>query len=193
MNDEVWNNPYYNNSTNYSPITGLCGKSTNAKDLATTNLNDTCKYNEVNGGNASTTGNVYGIYDMSGGAWEYVAGIYKGGTTNDNRSKLWDSNNSKYVDQYTVTTDSTLNSQEKYYGNINKYGDAVYETSSSGVSRTGSWDSSVAIFPYSSCPVFLRGGRANQGSEAGVFVFDNSAGGVGTNYSFRPVVLSSQL
>ena len=93
-NGEVWNNPYYNNSINYSPITGLCGNETNGKDNATTNMSNTVKYNETGGGNASTTGNVYGIYDMAGGAWEYVAGIYTGGSSNDNRSKLWDSNNS---------------------------------------------------------------------------------------------------
>lgn len=187
-NGEVWNNPYYNNTTNYSPITGLCGNETNGKDNATTNMSNTVKYNEIGGGNASTTGNVYGIYDMAGGAWEYVAGIYTGGSSNDNRSKLWDSNNSKYVDKYTNTTDS----QSTYYGNTNKYGDAVYETSSSGSSDTGSWDSSYSYFPDSSYPVFVRGGRAFGGSYAGVFAFDIKSGGANTLSSFRPVVLSSQ-
>ena len=187
-NGEVWNNPYYNNSTNYSPITGLCGNETNGKDNATTNMSNTVKYNETGGGNASTTGNVYGIYDMAGGAWEYVAGIYTGGSSNDNRSKLWDSNNSKYVDKYTNTTDS----QSTYYGNTNKYGDAVYETSSSGFSHTGSWDSSYSAFPGSSSPVFLRGGHAYLGSNAGVFAFSFVTGAANTYDSFRPVVLSSQ-
>lgn len=188
INSEVWNNPYYNNTTNYSPITGLCGNETNGKDNSTTNMSNTVKYNEIGGGNASTTGNVYGIYDMAGGAWEYVAGIYTGGASNDNRSKLWDSNNSKYVDKYTNTTGS----QSTYYGNTNKYGDAVYETSSSGDGSTGSWDSSYSNFPHSSGPVFVRGGRAYGGSNAGVFAFDSGAGGASTNGSFRPVVLSSQ-
>ena len=187
-NGEVWNNPYYNNTTNYSPITGLCGNKTNGKDNATTNMSNTVKYNEIGGGNASTTGNVYGIYDMAGGAWEYVAGIYTGGSSNDNRSKLWDSNNSKYVDKYTNTTDS----QSTYYGNTNKYGDAVYETSSSGFSNTGSWDSSNSYVPISSYPVFRRGGRAVDGSYAGVFAFNVVTGDAFTYVSFRPVVLSSQ-
>lgn len=192
-NGEVWNNPYYNNSTNYSPITGLCGNETNGKDNATTNMSNTVKYNEIGGGNASTTGNVYGIYDMAGGAWEYVAGIYKGTTSDNlgndtNRSNLWDSNNLKYVDQYTETTDS----QSTYYGNTNKYGDAVYETSSSGDGDTGSWDSSYSIFPSSSYPVFVRGGHAYYGSYAGVFAFVNHTGGASSSGSFRPVVLSSQ-
>ena len=187
-NGEVWNNPYYNNSTNYSPITGLCGNETNGKDNATTIMSNTVKYNEIGGGNASTTGNVYGIYDMAGGAWEYVAGIYTGGSSNDNRSKLWDSNNSKYVDKYTNTTDS----QSTYYGNTNKYGDAVYETSSSGYGSAGSWDSSHSNFPDSGYPVFLRGGPAYYGSDAGVFAFGSCAGVAFSTYSFRPVVLSSQ-
>ena len=34
-------------------------------------------YTSTQGVKASTTGTVYGVYDMSGGAWEYVAGICK--------------------------------------------------------------------------------------------------------------------
>ncbi len=188
INGEVWNNPYYNNTTNYSPITGLCGNETNGKDNATTNMSNTVKYNEIGGGNASTTGNVYGIYDMAGGAWEYVAGIYTDGASNDDRSKLWDSNNLKYVDKYTNTTDS----QSTSYGNTDKYGDAVFETSSSGSSSNGSWDSSYSYFPSSGYPVFSRGGRADGGSGSGVFAFSGGTGSASTYYSFRPVVLSSQ-
>ena len=187
-NGEVWNNPYCNNTTNYSPITGLCGNETNGKDSATTNISYTVKYNEIGGGNASTTGNVYGIYDMAGGAWEYVAGIWTGGASDDNRSKLWASNNSKYVDKYTNTTGS----QSTYYGNTNKYGDAVYETSSSGSSSTGSWDSGRSNFPNSSNPVFVRGGGGYNGSYAGMFAFYPITGEADTDRSFRPVVLSSQ-
>lgn len=179
-NGEVWNNPYYNNTTNNSPITGLCGNASNGKDNETTDINKTYKYNENDGGNASTTGNVYGVYDMAGGAWTYVAAIYTGGASNDNRSKLWDSNNSKYVDKYTN------------YENTDKYGDAVYETSSSGSGHTGSWDSSNSNFPNSSGPVFARGGRAGNGSYAGVFAFGIDTGEANAYSSFRPVVLSSQ-
>ena len=185
-NGEVWNNPYYNNDTNCSPITGLCGNETNGKDNATTNMSNTVKYNEIGGGNASTTVNVYGIYDMAGGAWEYVAGIYTAGASNDDRSKLWDNNNSKYVDQYTKSTGE----QSNYYGNTDKYGDAVYETSSSGYGDTGSWDSNYSDFPNSSNPVFNRGGRAYNGSIAGVFAFGYYTGNANTDNSFRPVVLS---
>ena len=187
-NGEVWNNPYYNNTTNHSPITGLCGNATNGKNNATTNMSNTVKYNEIGGGNASATGNVYGIYDMAGGAWEYVAGIYTGGTSNDNRSNLWDSNNTKYVNKYTETTGS----QSTYYGNTDKYGDAVYETSNFGYSETGSWGSSYSSFPSSSHSVFSRGGLASDIRCAGVFAFNHNTGGAYTFYSFRPVVINSK-
>ncbi len=183
---KIRNNPYYNNTTNQSPIAGLCGKATNAKDLSTTNLNDTCKYNEIGGENASTTGNVYGIYDMAGGAWEYVAGIYIGETSNDNSSKLWDSNNSKYVDKYINTTGS----RSTYYGNTDKYGDAVYETSSSGASPYDSWDSCHSYFPISSRPVFGRGGRAYLKESAGVFAFGADTGDGYIHLGFRPCLIN---
>ena len=187
-NGEVWNNPYYNNTINYSPITGLCGKETNDKDNATTNMSNTVKYNETGGGNASTTGNVYGIYDMAGGAWEYVAGYLSEITALTNYTTLA-SADPKYKDVYAGTSsDRTTN----YNANTGKYGDAVYETSSSGYSSTGSWDSSNSNFPYSGYPVFARGGRASNGSSAGVFAFGSNAGVAITSFSFRPVVLSSQ-
>lgn len=181
----VYNNPYYNNETNYSPITGLAGKTATQVNASTTT--DLYKYNTTEGVNASTTGNVYGIYDMAGGAWEYIAGINTDGESNEERSKLWDSNNSKYVDKYTNTTGS----QSTYYGNTDKYGDAVYETSSSGNSNAGSWDSCDSYFPYSSYPIFIRGGPACDGSNAAVFAFNDNSGGEDISCSFRPVVISS--
>ncbi len=190
-NGEVWNNPYYNNTTYYSPITGLCSNETEGKDKGMTDITKTCKYNEEGGENASTTGNVYGVYDMAGGAWEYVAGIL---SSYKSKSSIYDFTNSdtypnKYFDWYAGnSSDRNTN----YNANTNKYGDAVYENSSSGGSDTGSWDSSHSHFPFSSYPVFLRGGRASYGGNAGVVAFNSGTGGSGTSLSFRPVVLSSQ-
>ena len=184
-NDEVWNNPYYNNSTSHSPITGLCGNELNGKDGYTTDISKTYKYNEKGGENASTTGNVYGVYDMAGGVWEYVAGIHAGGTSDGNQSQLYDSNNSKYVDKYTS------------YG-TSKYGDAVYETSSSASTTSvgnfdSSWDFGMSDFvlpPKSN--VFIRGGGASVSSIAGVFSFSRNAGIVFDVIGFRPVMLNSK-
>lgn len=81
---------------------------------------------------ASTTGNATGIYQMAGGAYEYVAGIYN--TTNNYMSKLKNAD-SRYVDLYT--------------GEVAKRGDATLETKN--------WkNSSNANFVNSSYPVFRR-------------------------------------
>lgn len=202
-NGEVWNNPYYNNTTNYSTITGLCGNESNGKDNATTDISNTCKYNEIdesngiNGGNASTTGNVYGVYDMAGGAWEYVAGILINNKKNGNnteKNNYYDFSNSntypnRYFDWYAGASNDRT---ENYKENTGKYGDAVYEASSSGGSYTGSWNSSDSYFPDPSNPVFSRGGHAYNGSNAGVFSFNSYTGGANTGGSFRPVVVGSQ-
>ena len=60
---EVWINP------NGNFTTGCAGSSVDAYEPSSCN-----QWNTPTGVNASTTGNIYGIYDMSGGAWEYVMG-----------------------------------------------------------------------------------------------------------------------
>ena len=148
-NGEVWNNPYYNNTTNHSPITGLCGNQTEGMDGTTTNLGDTIKYNEAGGENASTTGNVFGIYDMAGGALEYVAGYLNEVTSVSDYYSLHRAD-PKYKDVYAGnSSDSNTN----YNANKNKYGDAMYETSRSGDDTFGSWDGCCSDFPRSYDPL----------------------------------------
>lgn len=185
-NSEVWNNPYYNNTANFSPITGLCSNETDGKDKGITDITKTCKYNEVGGGNASTTGNVYGIYDMAGGAWECVAGYLSEITALTNYTTLANAE-LKYKDIY-IGTSSDRNIL--YNANAGKYGDAIYETSSSGDSFSDSWDSSHSLFPNTEQPMVGRGGRASIASTAGLFAFGQLTGEAITDGSFRPVVLS---
>ena len=151
-------------------------------------------YNSSNGVNGSTTGNIYGIYDMAGGAWEYVtayidndsyqvktygtglagkyANIYKASSQDDKVS--------------TEDTDGTM-SKANYNENLDKKGDAMMETSTSGVGST-SWGGDYSSFPYGGYPFVLRGGGFGDGSGAGVFAFYRSYGG-GSNYCGFRVVL----
>ena len=68
-----------------------------------------CQYTydiEINGTGASTTGNIYGIYDMSGGGHEYVMSNYNemiGGSGFSETLTL----DSKYYDKYTTNSFST--------------------------------------------------------------------------------------
>ena len=170
-NSQVWNNPYYYSRSNYSQITGLCGKGENKQDLGTTNINDTYRYNEETAGNASTTGNVYGVYDMACGAWQYVSGILESRESNGS-SYDFSSVDEKYYDSYNG------------YNNI-KYGDAIYETSTNSSGAT-SWDAYRSEFISSSNPVLVRSGVGNIGNGAGIFCYSWHTGAGGREFGFRP-------
>ena len=184
-NSRVFCNPYFNNTTNYSPITGLAGAVTSQTNNGTTT--DLYEYNTPGGINASTSGNVYGIYDMAGGAWECVAGYLSELTSPLASYSTLASADDKYKDEYTgITADSQTN----YDLNAGEYGDAVYETSVSGDDYGGSWGGSHAKFPASSSPVFVRGGHAFYGgNDASVFAFSNYTGEADTFTSFRPCLV----
>ena len=184
-NEEVW----INNSSSY--ITGSAGNSASASS----NTGTTNDYTSTQGVKASTTGTVYGVYDMSGGAWEYVAGYVNNGHSNLTTygSSLVNSTDAKTKNVYTKA--STDNNTNNYNANAGVYGDAVYETSSgtyngSGTSNNQSWYGDYSDFPYSSLPFFIRGGACDNGSTAGVFCFYGNDGIAYSYNSFRPVLIA---
>ena len=109
----------------------------------------------------STTGNVYGIYDMRGGAAEYVASYYNGSDVSTTYISYGDSfasiggSSDEYSTVYTGTSASS-----SY-----KYGDATYETSG--------WHGDYADFVYGFNPFFCRGGSQAllETSITGIFCF----------------------
>ena len=152
-------------------------------------------YNTTNGMKASTTGTIYGVYDMSGGAWERTAAYINNGHGNlaTNSSSLVNGA-SKYKNVYTADkqwTESAPDSQSGNYDlstpNNGHYGDAVYETSSAYTGQ-GCWYKDYSIFPYARWTIFERGGYCNDESGAGVFYFGGTGGGAGINSTFRVVV-----
>ena len=178
QNEEVW----INNSSSY--ITGSAGNSASAgTDAGTTN-----DYTSTQGVKASTTGTVYGVYDMSGGAWEYVAGYVNNG--NGNLTSYGSSlvnGDAKTKNVYSKA--SSDNNTNNYNANSGKYGDAVYETSANGNSSNGSWYGDCSYFPYTSYPFFGRGGFYGYGPNAGVFAF-SYFNGYNSYVSFRPVLVA---
>ena len=68
----------------YNMYTGAGAKSTTDEGRYENFTEGTYGYNTTNGKLASTTGNVYGIYDMAGGAWDRVAGYLENGNSNLN-------------------------------------------------------------------------------------------------------------
>ena len=122
-------------------------------------------YNTSLGKNASTTRTIYGIYDMSGGAHEYVMGVYNNTISNSGFSSLPD---------------------EKYYNNY-----TVLGYSSHALTETQEWYWDAAIYVESSYPWYSRGGMFSESSGAGVFKFSQANGGPG-NFSSSRLVISNE-
>ena len=155
---------------------------------------------------ASSTGNVYGIYDLSGGAWEYVAAYITNNNAKNNgtyftcvdgdKKKELIKTSTPYATVYPCNLDNDTNqgNYDAYKAvansidgneiNVNRYGDAILETSEYG-SGNNSWNGDYSNFPYAGNPFFLRGGSYYGGGDAGVFYFSISNGGASPNYSFR--------
>ena len=121
----------------------------------------------VSNTNQSSTGNVYGIYDLSGNVYEYVAGYYTGGSDLTSGSSFADGTSDAYSTAYSETRASSAY----------KYGDATYETSG--------WNSDFAYFVIPFVPFFERGGWYYDEADAGVYNFSSSGGGSYSNRSFR--------
>ena len=117
----------------------------------------------------STTGNITGVYDMSGGAYEYVMGNYN--KTAGNSGLTVSGIPAEHIDIYSGTSVSASH-----------LGDATGETAG--------WYSDYADFVLSSYPWFYRGGYYYGGDSAGVFYFSFYTGGGYTNSGFR-VALST--
>ena len=135
----------------------------------------------------STTGNVWGVYDMSGGAYEYVAAYVNNGNytlTTYGSSLVRGVAKAKNV-YNKASTDSITNNYDQ---NAGVYGDAVYETSTSGTGIT-SWHSAYSIFPSERVPFFIRGGNYTGDTVNGIFSFENNSGDIDSNTSFRPVLV----
>ena len=177
---------YINNSSDY--ITGNAGNTADA--VAAEGI--TNAYNTTNGMKASTTGTIYGIYDMSGGNWERVAAYVNNG--HGNLAKYGSSlvnAASKYKNVYTATNTGGNDSQSGNYDLSTPanghYGDAVYETSNTYTGQ-GSWYKAYSYFPHAEEPFFVRGGIYDGTSGAGVFCFSWTGGGAHIAHGFCVVV-----
>ena len=113
----------------------------------------------------STSGNITGVYDMSGGAYEYVMGNYN--KTAGSSGLTVSGVPAEHIDIYSGTSESASH-----------LGDALGETAG--------WYSDSAYFVNSSVPWFLRGGNDRRfGDNAGVFFFYYHTGGGYTIGGFR--------
>ena len=153
----------------------------------------------------STTNNPYGVYDLRGGSYEYVASyvnygssdsylsIYGGTTSGDlYGSSDEQSTSTKYKTVYTASGTSESDSYNLLVtGNTTKKGDAVYETSTNYQNSTswnnGTGNSADSYFPHVTHSFFIRGGDSSY-QHTGLFSFGNNAGHSFNVYSFRLIL-----
>ena len=102
-------------------------------------------YNTTLGKAASTTNNIYGIYDMSGGRGEYVMGVYNNSKSASGFSDLPDI---KYYNNYTTT---------EYQGHALYATKGWYYDGNDVLDTNKSW--------------YVRGGEYNSKLSAGVFYY----------------------
>ena len=154
-----------NNNKNYITGIGMTAGSSVTTD-ATTN-----SYATTLGTGASTTGTIYGIYDMSGGAYEYVMGVYSKTIGSSGFSVLPDE---KYYNNYTSTS---------YAGHA--------------LTETAEWYSDITNFVNSSRPWYLRGNFYYSGSASGIFSYTNvdfgyANNGASSSYDTFRVVITNE-
>ena len=159
---------------NDSTITTGCGGATTTAASVTTCTN---AYGSLstNVYPQSTTGNISVVFDMSGGAYEYVSGYMSG----DMGSSGLDisSYDAKYYDVYaTGSTNTSFNNRI--------LGDATGELRTITNHRTA-WYNDYAYFVQATYSWFRRGGQFDEGENAGIMNFYRHSGSANSSRSAR--------
>ncbi len=165
--------------TNQSSFPGVSG----------TTSDITLPYNTETGYKASTTGNITGIYDMSGGAWEYVAGYRlslndKSGFTSTELITY-----SKYLDLYQANSETTSYNNRILGDATGEMGPFYFYADKDGSNRRhNNWYGDYSDFINYTSPWILRGCYFYDGVIAGQFNFNRDSGDSRINHSFRLVL-----
>ena len=186
---EVWRNPITIgapdwSSNSYATITGCSGITANPSKIQSTSCASGYAYNGANNnGNSSTTGNIYGLYDMNGGTSEYMMAnmVNSSGTYNAQSSGLT-SVETKYYDKYSYgTTQSDATAFKR-----GKLGDASKEILET-IGDPGSWNFDTSRIVNNNYYWFERGGAFN--SNSGLFAIQSLTGAASYMGSSRSVLV----
>ncbi|MCI8394375.1 MAG: hypothetical protein HFH86_02705 [Bacilli bacterium] len=173
------------------------------------------RYNTEIGALASTTGNISGIYDMSGAGWEYVMGVMKdqngnpmsglnniyhsgfngifgcpscreGDATITNLTTGIDYPDSKYYDSYGYAENTNTYSRRILGDATGEMG--PFQTDTTINQKLGSWHGDEGSFVSHWYPYFIRGGLISYGTGAGIFQFHGTYGGGNSGGAYRIVL-----
>ena len=221
-------NNIYRSARTYSSVTTSTGETVDLPALSSSHIEDPLACGDVDhsyigniGQLASTTNNVYGIYDMSGGAYEYVMGNltgYDDQSESDNTSYTGNPIKPPYVDLYkespygnfTSGLSGTSNNpvawspdafEEMWNNEVCTWGTcgghALNETKQyqTVTDSNRSWGVDYSYFVASNPRLgyrwFLRGGYTDAGYRAGLFGSSNDDGASKIDDGFRSVLLAA--
>lgn len=186
LEKEIYINHINSDIGGLGTITGCAGDSISSEMLISSTCPILNKYTTAQGVKASTTGNEYGIYDMSGGSLERVMGaMYNDGAatiqvanSGFTQVAIDDPTMVKYIDKYTYG--ATENDDDAFDRKI--LGDAT--------SETRNWNADDSYMVYPSYSWFTRGGSYKyiEGT-VGIFAFNYDEGDAVGGIGFRVTLL----
>lgn len=142
-------------------------------------------YEKEEGQLASSTGNIYGIYDLNGGSFERIAAYIDTSAALTNGQELVNAPE-RHKNVYEASEDET--SENNFEINSKAYGDAIYEISSYE-NQYSAWFSDYSRFSFGTDAFLVRGGGYYSTMlESGIFFYNMNAGVVATNGGFRSVL-----
>ena len=186
------NKEVYQNKSNIGMTGCSCGAPGNADSEYG------CHYTyekSMEGTGASTTGTIYGIYDMVGGSGEYTMGNYvQDGKRYVGTAANWNSGYTGLLQNGTTFTGKNW-LEDKYY---NFYISGDLQTMCNGkpcttyaINETINWYGDTVGLPSTSLSNSARGGTYQSSSDSGIFNFSFSGGPAYPRNSFRLVLSSS--
>ena len=185
INTEVRINNNSNYLTGYSAVDGTDQSSYPGVSGTTSDI--TLPYNTETGYKASTTGNITGVYDMSGGAWEYVAGYMPSSSDASGFTSEELNTYSKYLDIYP--SNSTITSyNNRILGDATGEMGPFYYADRDNHRIHHQWYGDVSAFVESVVPWFARGGTYYDGIIAGQFNFVRFDGNIENRVGYRIVL-----
>ncbi len=149
----------------------------------------TLPYNTETGYKASTTGNITGVYDMSGGAWEYVAAYMPSSRDASGFTSAELNTYAKYLDIYPSNSTITSYNNRILGDATGELGPFYFYADKDNINRYhNNWYGGSSHFVDSTTPWFDRGGDYDNGVLAGQFYFGRSTGGVSAYAGARLVL-----
>ena len=155
----------------------------------------------ANGIDASTTGNMSGIFDLSGCVGERVSGYVTNGndnlkfgtsfaTTTETNADGYKTLSTEYATVYPYDDNNLGTTYFSKKSSTYGFGDAILETSGR-TSTTDGWFLDYSTFTDSKIPFFVRGGSSgNNSSNTGVFAYSNAYGNATHLSGFRSILIA---